>query len=122
VEVPRFSTVSIIAEATSSAGIVIPLLADHIDDAARHNIRAAFLAGLGRQTLILQMAVSDPITPPADYREFIKAVRSEQDIRDAVAEFVKASLVDAQSIRKVNSPDHQIRASEAELRGSGGRE
>ena len=106
VEVPRFSTVSIIGEATASAGIVIPLLADHIDDAARHNIRAAFLAGLGhglgRQTLILRMATSNPIILPADYREFIKVVRSEQDICDAVAEFVKASLIDAQSIRKAS--------------------
>ncbi len=57
-EISRFSIIQAIADVTSSAGIVIPLLEDHVDDAERHNIRAAFLAGLamglGRDTLLLR--------------------------------------------------------------------
>lgn len=70
VETPRFSTVKIISEATSSAGAVIPFLASHIEDAERHNLRGSFLAGLmhglSRPALLIQYA-DGPI--PLDYRE-----------------------------------------------------
>ncbi len=101
VEVPRFSAVPIIADATSSAGLIIPILADHIDDAARHNLRAAFLAGLthglDRRALLLQLRGSDQQNP-ADYRDLVTPVRNEGEIRDLVIEFAAASLVASQSI------------------------
>jgi hypothetical protein len=78
VEVPRFATIPIIAESTSSAGLIIPLLAPHVDDSSRHNLRAAYLAGighgLGRQTMLLQR---DHEMVSADYRDFVLSVSSE---------------------------------------------
>jgi len=100
VEIPRFATISTIMEATSSAGIVIPLLAPHVDDSSRHNLRAAYLAGIGhglnRPTMLLQRDYS---TVPADYRDFVLSVSSEKDIKDNVVEFAKNAIICAQSIR-----------------------
>ena len=100
VEIPRFATISTIMEATSAAGIVIPLLAPHVDDSARHNLRAAYLAGichgLNRPTMLLQRDYS---TVPADYRDFVLSVSSEKDIKDNVVEFAKNAIICAQSIR-----------------------
>jgi hypothetical protein len=99
VEVPRFSTVQIIGEATSSAGIVVPLLAAHIDDSFEHNLRAAFLAGLGhglhRDTLLIQR---EHEAVPIDYRDFVISVQNEGDLNEKVGEFAKNSLIAAQSI------------------------
>jgi len=102
VEIPRFSTVPIIAEVTASAGIIIPILSDHIDDAQRHNLRAAFLSGLGhglrRQTVLLRLASGDQ-NNPTDYRDFIVSIRHEDDVRSLIVEFAKSALVAGQSIR-----------------------
>jgi hypothetical protein len=99
VEVPRFATVPVIAETTASAGIVVPLLAPHIDESFKHNLRAAYLAGIGhglnRQTLLLQR---DQDTVPADYRQFVLSVSSEREITDHVVEFAKGAILAAQSI------------------------
>jgi hypothetical protein len=60
VEIPSFPAIKAIGEATASAGIIVPLLGPLIDDAERHNLRAALLAGLGhglsRHTLLLERA------------------------------------------------------------------
>jgi hypothetical protein len=101
VEVPRFSTVAMIAEVTASSGLIIPFLAPHIDDANRHNLRAAFLAGLGhglgRQTLLLRMSLEDN-TSPADYRDMVKSVRGEDEIAEVVGEFARAAHLASQSM------------------------
>lgn len=101
VEVPRFSTVSIIGDATASSGIVIPFLGEHVDDASRHNLRAAFLAGLAhglrRETVIFAMNRGD--ADPADFRHNIKNVRGQGEIADAIQEFAPKALLAAQSIR-----------------------
>lgn len=64
-----------------STGVVVPLLAPHMDDAAVHNIRAAFVAGLahgmGKVTLILQDG-QGPV--PLDIRDFAKRYKFPQDI------------------------------------------
>jgi len=100
VEVSRFATIPIISESTSSAGIIVPLLAPHVDDSSRHNLRAAYLAGishgLNRQTLLLQR---DHDTVPADYRDFVLSVSNEKDLTASVVEFAKNAIVAAQSIR-----------------------
>ncbi len=102
VEVPRFSTIPIIMEATSSAGIIIPLLAPHVDDSRRHNLRAAFLAGithgLGRQNILLQ---KDYDLVAVDYRDFVQSVSSEKDITKIIVDFAKYAMLAAQSIRAV---------------------
>lgn len=103
VETPRFSTVQIISDATSSAGIIIPLLGAHIDDANRHNLRAAFLAGLshglGRPTLLLQQTTTDKPSP-ADFRELVINVKSEDEITEIVIEFTKSAYLGTQLIEQ----------------------
>jgi hypothetical protein len=100
VETPRFATISTIVEATSSAGIVIPLLASHVDDSFRHNLRAAYLAGIGhgldRPTMLLQ---KDSTVVPVDYRDFVSSVSREEDIKENIIEFAKNAHIAAQSIR-----------------------
>ncbi len=102
VEVPRFSTIPIIADATSSAGIVIPLLAQYVDDSPRHNLRAAFLAGishgLGRQTIMVQMGYE---LVPADFRDLVRSVSHEKDITEQISDFAKSAMLDVQSIRLI---------------------
>lgn len=113
VEVPRLSTVSVIAQITASSGIVLPILPEHIEDAARHNLRAAFVAGMGhgleRHTLLLQQRRFSE-TGPADYRELITAVADGKDIQSVVGEFAKAALLAGQSIKSTAS-----RAKKSEL-------
>lgn len=101
VEVPRLSAVGAISEITASSGIVVPILAEHIDDAAVHNLRASFIAGLchgiGRRVLLLKHVVSD--TPdPIDYQDDIVSVRNEDDVYNAVEKFF-GSLASPGSIK-----------------------
>jgi hypothetical protein len=102
-EIPRLQTVAAIADVSSSSGVVIPFLSDHIDDSVRHNLRGAFLAGIahgyGRETLLVQRASSDA-AQPADFRDMVIAVRSENDVDDKVRPFAVAALQATQSIQK----------------------
>ncbi|MFT2215650.1 P-loop ATPase, Sll1717 family [Rhizobium giardinii] len=102
VEVPRLSTVTVITQLTASSGIVLPILGEHIEDALRHNLRAAFLAGLGhglgRQTLLLEMRRFDA-AGPADYRDMVAPVVDDKAITELVGEFSQTALLAAQSIR-----------------------
>jgi hypothetical protein len=106
VEVPRISIVAMIGQLTASAGIVLPILGDHIEDASRHNLRAAFLAGLGhglgRQVLMLQLSRFDAAASrnPADFRDMIIPVSDEKSINAKVGEFAKTAIIAGQSIRK----------------------
>jgi hypothetical protein len=101
VETPRFSTLSVIAEVTASGGVIVPFLSPHIDDADRHNLRAALTAGLshglGRQTLLLQREHPDQIVA-ADYRDFVHTVRNEGEINDLVGPLAASAIVESQSI------------------------
>ena len=100
-EVPRLSTVNIIADITSSSGIIVPILAPTIHDADRHNLRGAFVAGLshglGRDTLLLQMHDPD-LKPPTDYGNNIVFVRDQNRIAELVGEFSKTAHLASQSI------------------------
>lgn len=102
VEVPRLSTVTVITQLTASSGIILPILADHIEDAARHNLRAAFLAGvghgLGRQTLLLEMRRSSA-SGPADYRDLIAPVVDDKAINELVGQFSQTAFLALQSIK-----------------------
>lgn len=110
VETPRLSTVQLVTDVTSSSGIIIPFLAPHIEDAARHNLRAAFLAGLGhgleRYTLLLQLQRADHIGP-TDYRDMIQQVRDDKDISEIVSKFAQDSFVASTSITKHQSRSHK---------------
>lgn len=101
VEVPRFSTISMIAEVSSSSGIIIPFLEQHIDDSERHNLRAAFIAGLshglGRNTLLLKFGTSNSQLP-ADYRDFILSIHHEADLNNIINDFSKNAFIASQTI------------------------
>src|SRR5262249_10351282 len=68
-EVPRLSLTAAIGEISASAGIVIPLISTDIEDWLRHNLRAAFLAGLchgfGIEPLLIQY---EDVPAPVDYK------------------------------------------------------
>ncbi|TBN10891.1 hypothetical protein EYC79_18250 [Agrobacterium cavarae] len=103
VETYRFSTIHTIGEVSASAGVVIPLLSSSIEDADRHNLRAAFLAGMshgmGKHTLLLQQAVSNnPV--PVDYREFVETLASEFEIGERLSEFCGTALRSLQEEKK----------------------
>lgn len=102
VETARFEGISAINDVTASAGVVVPILAPHIDDARRHNLRAAFLAGLShglnRETLLIQFNQSEHVA--ADYDGFIVSVRNEGDIESRVSAFSQAAIVASQSISR----------------------
>lgn len=91
-------------DVTSSAGAIVPFLGSYIEDSGRHNLRAAFLAGLasglGRDALLLRHGaiVNDPV--PLDFRDNIVGIRSEAEIRERVLAFCTQTLIAAQSIRK----------------------
>lgn len=103
-EVPRFSTVNAIADVSSSAGVIIPFLGHHIEDAVRHNLRAAFLAGLGhgfdRQSVLLQYQTRDYSVQPADFREVVKSVADSAQIEDEINDFARTVLIAAQAIKR----------------------
>ena len=102
-ENPRFIIVQTINEVTASAGVVIPFLEEYLADAERHNVRAAFLAGLahglGRDTLLIRHRTRDAAPAAADFRDDVIAVRSENEITETVAAFCERALIASQSIK-----------------------
>jgi hypothetical protein len=100
VEIPRMSLVSMIAEISCSSGIIVPLLADNFDDASRHNLRAAFLAGLAegfdRSLLMLKLVTQDQ-NEPTDFKNQIHFVRDEAQISEIVVEFTHRASIEIQS-------------------------
>jgi hypothetical protein len=105
-EVPRFSTVTVLADVTASTGVIVPFLAEHVDDSERHNLRAAFLAGLshglGRQTLMLELSQPDALSP-TDYRDLVHSVREKREIAELVENFAKLALLAGQSVSTTES-------------------
>lgn len=98
-ETYRFATINAINEISSSAGVVIPLLASTIDDAPRHNLRAALLAGLShgmqKRTMLLQFGgSSNPV--PADYRDLVQTFTNEQQLFDDVRAFCSEAFLATQ--------------------------
>ncbi|TGQ12336.1 MULTISPECIES: hypothetical protein [unclassified Mesorhizobium] len=103
IEMARFSSVSMVAEITASAGVVIPILAPMIDDSARHNLRGAFLAGLAhglkRRTLLIQQKTAET-TIPIDYRELVVSANNVEDVQAAVSDFAKGSVLAVQNLTR----------------------
>ncbi|WP_020591547.1 P-loop ATPase, Sll1717 family [Kiloniella laminariae] len=87
VEEVRLAATKAIDEVANSLGVVIPLLSESFADYDIHNIRAAFVAGLGisleKVTLVLQ---SDEGPAPLDVRDFVKTFRSRDEIADHITE------------------------------------
>lgn len=84
----RLSASDAIRQVASSAGIAMLLEAGSAPEAAQHNIRAMFVAGLsigmGKPTLVLNPAGNDA---PLDVRDFAKGFRHPDDIREQIANF-----------------------------------
>ena len=84
----RLSAPDAIENVASSHGVVIPLLPSYYTDAALHNFRAAFVAGLTqgmRKPLLMLQSADDPI--PLDYRDLVRRFKFPDQIDDYVADF-----------------------------------
>jgi hypothetical protein len=100
VETPRISVVQLVAEITSSSGVIVPFLASHVDDAERHNLRGAVAAGLalglGRDALILTDQAEE--RGPTDYSDNIIVLADQSRIAERVSEFSSDAVLTAQDI------------------------
>jgi hypothetical protein len=113
-EEARFKIINTISEVTASAGVIVPFLENYVDDYGRHNIRAAFMAGLarglGREVLLIRHQARDAAPAAADFRDDVVGVRSESEAAEKVMAFCSQVLIAAQSIKKPS-----IRASRTAL-------
>lgn len=93
-EVPRLTADHAIAQVSASSGCIIPLLARDIVDFEKHNLRAAFLAGLchgyGIEPLIIQY---DSQPAPLDYRDFVTNTNSRIETQRHVQDYCKSVLI-----------------------------
>ena len=111
VETARISVVQLIADISSSSGIVIPYLAGHLDDAERHNLRGALIAGialgLGRDMLMITDQRED--YGPTDYNDNIVVAVDRSRINEAVSAFCTEAVLVAQEIPSVSrSPNRSL--------------
>jgi len=93
-EVPRLSLTSAIGDISSSAGVIIPLISTQIEDWQRHNLRAAFLAGLCDGFEIEPLIIQYEDAPaPVDYRDLIDTTRTRLEVEQSVSEYCQATLI-----------------------------
>lgn len=96
-EVPRLTAAQALADVSSSAGVVIPLLSNELVDSERHNLRAAFLLGLAHGSKIDALVIQYENGPvPLDYRDFVRNSASRIETLRHVAEYCQATLVSNQ--------------------------
>lgn len=100
VETARISVVQLLSEISSSSGIVIPYLQPHIDDAERHNLRGALIAGLalGMQRNVLIITDQGSEGAPTDYNDDIIVAPDRDRIDLAVSSFCAEAVLAAQDI------------------------
>jgi molybdopterin-guanine dinucleotide biosynthesis protein len=80
--------VEAINHVASSLGVVVPLLSADKVDAAVHNIRAAFIAGLSHGMNKLTLILQDRDGPvPLDVRDFVKTFAYPEDIDKHIHDF-----------------------------------
>ncbi|WGL15908.1 hypothetical protein PVT68_14155 [Microbulbifer bruguierae] len=87
-EQPRLSAYDAINQVASSYGIVIPLLSSSSSGYEIHNLRAAFIAGLGdgmNKARCLIQNGDDPV--PLDYRDFVNVTYHPNEVNEVIAEF-----------------------------------
>lgn len=101
VETPRFSTPTIIADVSASAGVIIPLLESHTVGHEEHNLRAAFVAGLAaglrRKVLLIRLQTGFE-EPPADFRDKVRSAVDDRSVENIVHDFAQETLQYAQTI------------------------
>jgi hypothetical protein len=103
-ESSRFSIINALADITASAGVVVPFLEPYVDDSERHNIRAAFTAGLahglGRQALLIRYVAAGAAPAATDFREEVEAFNHEAKVSERVLAFCANTLIAAQAIKR----------------------
>jgi hypothetical protein len=93
-ETSRLSITSAIGDVSASAGVIIPLISTQIDDWQRHNLRAAFLAGVCHGIEIQPLIIQYEDAPaPVDYKDFIETTRTRLEVEQAVSEYCQETLV-----------------------------
>lgn len=93
-EIPRLSASQAVADISSSAGAILPILSDDIVDAKLHNLRAAFMLGLCHGYRVQAMAIQYGNGPvPLDYRDFITNSTYKRETEKHVTEFAASVLV-----------------------------
>jgi hypothetical protein len=92
--------------------LVIPFLEPYVDDAPRHNIRAAFLAGLshglGRETLLLRYVAPDAVPAATDFREDVETVHSIPELTQKVGTFCANAFQAVQSTRPLRKSTQSV--------------
>ncbi|MEG9502827.1 MAG: hypothetical protein MIN69_13380 [Methylorubrum extorquens] len=93
-ETPRLSVADAVTSISCSAGVIIPLIAEGTVDYLRHNLRAAFLAGVAHglniETLIIQF---DNEPAPIDFRDEIDTTRGKREVEKSVLEYCQQTLI-----------------------------
>ncbi|MGR3507656.1 MAG: P-loop ATPase, Sll1717 family [Sulfitobacter sp.] len=96
-EVPRLTAAQALADVSSSAGVVIPLLSTELVDSERHNLRGAFLLGLAHGSKIDALVIQYENGPaPLDYRDFVRNSSSRLETLRHVSEYCQGTLVSNQ--------------------------
>lgn len=112
-EQPRLSALDAISNVASSHGVIAPLLGQSIRDSKVHNLRAAFIAGLGFgleiPTLLLQDK-HDPL-PPLDVRDFVKNYTHPTDIAEHIHDLSLSVVESIQASTPVTVPTENLLAS-----------
>ncbi len=102
----RLSGTAAIQHTASSSGVIVPIAAGHIEGAAIHNIRAAFVAGLAtglQRPLLLLQDYDGPA--PLDVRDQVKTYRQPDDINDLITEF-SAEVIEEMQVVNTNGTDN----------------
>ena len=93
-EIPRLSAAQAISEVSSSAGVIVQILKEHIVDTHRNNLRAAFIIGLCHGYDVDVLAIQYENGPaPLDYREFITNSTDPHETERHAREFCASTLV-----------------------------
>jgi hypothetical protein len=93
-ENPRLSLTFAVGAISSSSGVILPLLSTEIVDWQRHNLRAAFLAGLCHGFEVdVKIIQYEDVPAPLDYRDFIETTRTKHEVTQAIAEYCQQTLI-----------------------------
>jgi hypothetical protein len=105
-EIPRLTASNAIAEVSSSAGVIVPLLSEELVDAERNNLRASFIVGLCHGYDVEVLAIQYDNRPaPVDYRDFITNSTYGHETAKHVGEFAAKVLIWNQ---KASSRDRRL--------------
>lgn len=102
----RISCDEAIRQVSQSVGIIIPLLSPNNSDSKLHNLRGAFIAGLGAAMNKIVLLIQSGDTPiPLDYRDLVKTYKHPNQIVGHIHKFavnVQNSLHNERNQRHAN--------------------